>query len=77
MEIECRIGKVLASLKANRFNAASVANREEARKIILETVPASASVGIGDSATVRQIGVIDELQKRGNAVVNPFAREFL
>ena len=32
-------------------------------------------MGIGDSATLRQINVIDDLGRRGNEVINPFIKE--
>lgn len=31
-------------------------------------------IGIGDSATVRQIGIIEELEKKGFNILNPFSR---
>lgn len=37
--------------------------------------PLEARIGIGDSATLRQIGIIDELVRRGTEVVNPFVKD--
>jgi hypothetical protein len=45
----------LKSLKAYDFNAEFAENRAAARNIILEIIQKEATVGIGDSATVRQI----------------------
>jgi len=75
MKDEHQIQKVLNSLKKNRFEAVFAKNKEEAKNTILEIVPLDVMVGIGDSATVRQIGIIDELDKRGTRVVNPFVKE--
>ena len=69
------IEKVLSSLKTNRFNTAFAKDKEEAKEIISKMVPLDATVGIGDSATLRQIGVIEELKKRGIEIVNPFVKE--
>jgi hypothetical protein len=33
------------------------------------------TVGIADSATIRQIGIVDDLEKAGIRVLNPFSRE--
>ncbi len=76
MQNRSKMQKALVALKANRFNAVFAASKEDAKETILKMIPARATVGIGDSATVRQIGVIMELEKRGNAVVNPFLKEW-
>jgi hypothetical protein len=75
MNNESHIHKALSSLKRNGFTPVFATNKEKAKEKILELISPSAKVGIGDSATVRQIGVIEELEKRGTAVVNPFVRE--
>ena len=65
----------LKSLKANHFDARLAQTADEAREMVLEMIPLTARVGIGDSVTLRQIGVIEELAQRGNEVINPFAPE--
>ncbi|MDO8568586.1 MAG: lactate utilization protein [Dehalococcoidales bacterium] len=67
--------KTLKSLKKNEFDASYAENTESACKIILGLIPEKAVVGIGDSVTVRQIGVLDALEKRGQIVINPWAKE--
>jgi len=69
------IQKVLSSLKANKFNAFFAKDREDAKKIMLRMISLEATVGIGDSGTVRQIGIIPSLEERGTVVVNPMVRE--
>ena len=66
----------IKSLKSNHFDVRFVETAAEAKKIILEMIPLTASVGVGDSATLRQIGVLAELVQRGNEVINPFTKEF-
>lgn len=43
-------------------------NLQEAKQRILELIPQSASVGIGHSATLQAMGIVEALDKRGNAV---------
>lgn len=65
----------LKSLKANRFDARFAQTAAEAKKMMLEMIPLTASVGVGDSATLRQIDILEELVRRGNEVINPFTPE--
>ncbi len=67
-----RIGLTLKSLNANHFDARSARTADEARKIILEMIPLTASIGVGDSATLRQIGILDDLARRKSRLINPF-----
>jgi hypothetical protein len=64
------------TLKQHGFNPLIVSTREEARASILDYIPLNSLVGIGDSATVRQIGVIEALHARGTSIVNPFYGKF-
>ncbi len=65
----------LEALKRNRFAAHYAGDAAEARGLVLELVPSEATVGIGDSATLRQLNVLPQLLARGNRVVNPFDRD--
>lgn len=69
------IEATLKSLKANHFDARFAGAASEAKTMMLEMIPLTASVGVGDSATLRQIGILEELVRRGNEVINPFTRE--
>ncbi len=42
---------------------------------MLEMIPLTAKVGVGDSVTLRLIGILEELIRRGTEVINPFTRE--
>ncbi len=75
MEDASLIQKVVKALEANRFHTSVARDREEARRIVLEMVTPGATVGMGDSATIKQMGVIDELKKRAKEVVNPYVGE--
>jgi len=67
--------ETMKSLSANNFNVEFAETKEAAKEIILKAVSKDAFVGIGDSATIRQIGILEELKKRGSNVLNPFTRE--
>ena len=69
------IERTLKSLKSNWFDARLAQTAAEARTMMLEMIPVTSSVGVGDSATLRQVDVVDELVRRGNEVVNPFKTE--
>jgi hypothetical protein len=61
------INRVVESLKANRFDIVEfVEDAETAVKKVLDIITPNARVGTGGSMTIRQIGLRDELQKRGN-----------
>ncbi len=61
------IKKVVASLKANRFDIVEfVEDADTAVKKVLDLIPPEAKVGTGGSMTIRQIGLRDQLLKRGN-----------
>ena len=54
--------KVLKNLSANSFNVYFVENSEVARGAILDMIAENAVVGVGDSATVRQIGILGDIE---------------
>ena len=60
------IEKTVAALKKHGFEAEAVASRDECREMILKMIPAGAKVGVPGSASVRAIGVVEELKKRGH-----------
>jgi hypothetical protein len=62
----------LKALKKRGFKEWFANSADEAREVITGIIFPEAVVGIGDSSTVRQIGVIEALQARGNLVINPF-----
>ena len=66
------VHETLEALKRNGFKAVYVENRKEALQRILEEIPLGAAVGAGDSLTLREIGVFDELKMRGFTLFWPF-----
>jgi hypothetical protein len=70
------IAQTIKSLNLRHINVVYARDREEARDKVLELVPQQSVVGIGDSTTMRQLGVIEALQKRGTMVLlDGFSRE--
>ncbi len=57
---------LIKSLKSNRFDPVEyVETVEEAAKMVLDMIPPEAKVGAGGSTSLRQLGIMDELLKRG------------
>jgi L-lactate utilization protein LutB len=69
------IKKTIESLNKNRFDAHYAENTQKAREIMMAMIPASAVIGIADSVSLRQVGLLDELAQRGNKLINPFTPE--
>lgn len=53
---------VIASLKRRDIDAWYAPNRDEARSMILAMIPEGATIGLGDSVTVDQLGVLPMLR---------------
>ena len=64
---------VVENLRRNGFDVALAENRKAAHDKILEEVPFDATIGVANSVTIRQIGVLETLQKRGNTVIDPIS----
>jgi hypothetical protein len=67
--------ETLKNLLTNNFEARFAENKDAVKQIVLSLISRDAIVGVGDSATVRQVGIIDELEKKGIRVLNPFSKE--
>ncbi len=67
------IASVIRSLKKRQIVGWVAEDAEEARDIVLRIVPPEAVVGTGDSTSVRQIGIVEALEARGNRMINGFA----
>lgn len=75
MDMEKSIKKTLKYLKARNFKPLYADSSEEARDIMLNLIPHNTVVGVGDSSSIRQIGIIKHLEGRGTRVINPFDPE--
>ena len=66
------VSETLEALKLNGFRSVYVANRKEALQKILEEIPLKATLGAGDSLTLKEIGIFKELKRRGFKLFWPF-----
>ena len=66
--MEERIKKTIESLRAHAFPVEYVAGKKEAAELVLKYIPADAAVGVGGSLTIRDLGLIEALTKRGHTV---------
>lgn len=66
------IQTLLQKLRSNNLSAAYVPDRHAARTLILSLIPEGVVVGYGDSLTLRQIGVVDALERGPYTFLNPW-----
>jgi len=66
------VNKTSEALKRNGFRVIYAKNRKEALQRILEEIPEEATVGAGDSLTLKEIGVFEELKRRNSTLFWPF-----
>jgi hypothetical protein len=72
---EKRASIAVTNLIKRRINAQYVPSRLEAFSTIMEMIPIGATVSRGDSVTLEQIGLIDELKKcKKYKFIDPFLR---
>jgi L-lactate utilization protein LutB len=62
------IKKTIESLQAHAFPVEYTAGKKEAAEFVLRSIPADAQVGVGGSVTIRELGLIDALAKRGTTI---------
>ncbi|MFH0914332.1 MAG: lactate utilization protein [Chloroflexota bacterium] len=67
---------VVANLERKNISAWYFPDRKEAREFILSLIPPGVVVARGDSMSMEQVGVVEELIKRGqNKFLDPFKRD--
>jgi L-lactate utilization protein LutB len=62
--------KATEALAKNNFGSSYAKTRQEAAEKVLSLIPAGATIGVGGSWTTMELGVLDELQKRGHTIYN-------
>jgi L-lactate utilization protein LutB len=62
------IAEVVARLKKNGMEALYFSTAAEAKEEVLRRIPSGATVGAGGSVTLRQMGLLEALEKRGHEV---------
>ena len=64
-----KLGETLCKkLNSLGYSARYVKDKDEGLRAALELIPEGASVGVPGTVTVREIGLIEELKKRGSKV---------
>jgi L-lactate utilization protein LutB len=71
---EQRAKMVITSMKRKNIEAQYAYTRNEALSKILELIPEKAVIGRGDSITIEETGVIQELEKRKHRIIDPMER---
>ena len=67
---ETLAAKVVNALNKNNFSASYVSTGKEAVEKILGLIGPEATVGVAGSWTVKQLGIVDLLEGRGNTLFN-------
>jgi len=67
-----KIQGLIEKLSGNNITAFYVKDREEALRKVMSMIPEGSTVGIGDSVTLVQIGVVDVLEKGNYVSLNPW-----
>jgi hypothetical protein len=70
--MEAEIEKTLSSLRSRHINGIFAEDHGEANRKVLALIPSEATVGIGDSTSMRQLGILPALRKRGTKILNAF-----
>ncbi|MEM2794310.1 MAG: lactate utilization protein [Thermofilaceae archaeon] len=65
-----QLEKTVEALRLNGFSAYLALNREEAKSIVLSLIPEGNTVGIGGSVTIRELELIEELERRSFRVIH-------
>lgn len=65
---ELAIERAAKALRANGFEAHTVPDKNSAKELVLSLIPPGSTVGVGGSVTIRELGLIEELEKRGYEV---------
>ena len=73
--MDAQIEETLENFRENNFDAKFAENSNAVKEMILSSILKDKIVGVTDSATLRQIGIVEELEERGIKVLNPFSRE--
>ena len=63
-----RAEMTIKALQKNGFEALYASDHDQARAEILKRVPESATVGVGGSMTIREIGILEDLIKRSHVI---------
>lgn len=69
---EKKISRLIEILNKNNIAAFYLKNKQQAFEKVMSMIPEGSQVGFGDSVTLRQIGVVDALEKGNYSFLNPW-----
>lgn len=70
-DIDQQMETVKKALEGNNFTQVEcIENGEKAVRKVLDMIPQDARVGLGGSTSVRQLGILEHLRKRGTEIIN-------
>jgi len=64
------LGIAKNALERNQFKVLVALSKKDAVDKILDLIPGNAKVGVGGSMTIRELGLIEALTRRGNCVIH-------
>ena len=64
------LSRTREALERNQFKVLVALSKKDAVEKVLELIPLDAKVGVGGSMTIRELGLIEALTRRGNRVVH-------
>ena len=73
--LDAQIEETLKNLLANNFEVQFAEDKDAVKHIVLGSISRDVIVGVGDSATVRQLAIVEEFDKKAVRVLNPFSSE--
>jgi hypothetical protein len=68
--IEERARRAIEKLEAHEFRAIYARNKEEAVAEIWKHITPKDKVGVGGSVTIRELGILEQLEAKGNTLYN-------
>jgi L-lactate utilization protein LutB len=71
---KCNLKIVAENLIKRGFKAKCFDDVKEAKNYILSMIPQNATVGVGGSVTIRELGIIEDLESRGIKVIHHWIR---
>lgn len=69
--------RVVESLHKRAFSASIYPDIASVNRYLLRTIPTSATIGIPGSVTIRELGIMEKLRKRGNQIYHHWGTEFI
>jgi len=69
---EKQVERTINALKRNNFEAIYVSDSKSALEEVMKRIPDGATVGVGGSVTLAQVGLLDALKNRKIQFISPF-----